>query len=58
MNYSKQSIGKYCEFLRMQFNNKAVVGYSCRRIGTFVSGNWLSEALKENIPTLTSFINS
>lgn len=57
LNGAKQSTGRYGEFLRMRILQGNVQGYVARSISTLVSGNWLSECLKENTNSFAPFMN-
>lgn len=56
-NPSKQSTGTRGEFLRKHYSEEGVFAYPARAIASLVSGNWLSEALRENTPTLVPIQN-
>uniref|UniRef100_A0AAT9JH92 RNA-directed RNA polymerase n=1 Tax=Cryptotermes secundus trichomonasvirus 1 TaxID=3133527 RepID=A0AAT9JH92_9VIRU len=57
LNGAKQSSGHSGEFLRMRLLNGNVQGYVARSISTLVSGNWLSDCLKENTNSFAPFMN-
>ncbi|BAC81754.1 RNA-dependent RNA polymerase [Helicobasidium mompa totivirus 1-17] len=45
MNSTKQSVGVVCgEFLRMAVTPVGAIGYVCRSIASFISGNWSTDA--------------
>nr|DBA07174.1 TPA_asm: RNA-dependent RNA polymerase (RdRP) [Trichomonas vaginalis virus 1] len=56
-NPSKQSTGTRGEFLRKHYTTEGVFAYPARAIASLVSGNWLSQSLRENTPTLVPIQN-
>lgn len=57
LNPSKQSYGRNGEFLRTVLAHDRALGYPCRAIGTFVSGNWLTDIDYTQTNSLTTQIN-
>nr|AED99818.1 RNA-dependent RNA polymerase [Trichomonas vaginalis virus 1] len=56
-NPSKQSTGTRGEFLRKHYTAEGVFAYPCRAIASLVSGNWLSETLRDNTPMVVPIQN-
>nr|AET81012.1 RNA-dependent RNA polymerase [Trichomonas vaginalis virus 1] len=56
-NPSKQSTGTRGEFLRKHYTEEGVFAYPCRAIPSLVSGNWLSETLRDNTPMVVAIQN-
>nr|DBA07170.1 TPA_asm: RNA-dependent RNA polymerase (RdRP) [Trichomonas vaginalis virus 1] len=56
-NPSKQSTGTRGEFLRKHYTDEGVFAYPTRAIASLVSGNWLSDSLRENTPILVPIQN-
>lgn len=56
-NESKQSYGGRAEFLRKHHCASGSYGYPCRAISSLVSGNWVSESIRDFTDTLRPLMN-